>query len=131
MQIQMIPIGQPEQIFKDTAKVFVVIEQAVRNEVVEGVRFMSVYPPAPPNSRYVRTGILRRSWNFKVVTGGGRIEGVVGSQSNIAPYNEEVQGSPQGNIFRDIGWRNTDDLQKQIDTKFADKVQAEISKYFD
>ena len=131
MQIQMIPIGQPEQIFKDTAKVFVVIEQAVRNEVVEGVRFMSVYPTKPVGSRYRRTGKLRGSWHFKMATGGGRIEGTVASQSNIAPYNEEVQGVGQEQIFRQIGWRNVDGLQKEFDTKFADKVQAEISKYFD
>ena len=127
----MIPIGHPEQIFKDAAKLFVVIEGAVRDEVAEGVRYMSTYPPKPAGSKYIRKGKLKDSWHFKVATGGGRIEGAVASQSNTAPYNEEVQGVGQEQIFRQIGWRNVDGLQKEFDTKFADKVQAEISKYFD
>lgn len=127
-QIQMVPIGDFG--FKDTAKLMVILNDAVRDETAEGVRYMSVYPTKPPGSSYVRTGTLRRSWSSKVSSGSGSIEGTVGSQGSIAPYNEDVQGETQMPLFQRIGWRTTEDLRKQFDSKFADNVQKKIDKYF-
>ena len=94
--------------------------------MAEGVRFMSVYPPPPVRSRYIRRGKLRQSWSFQVVTGNQRIEGRVGSNSNVAPYNRDVQGEKQKPLFERIGWRNVKDLMKMMAEGFSEKVQKAV-----
>ena len=129
MQMQMIPIGKDIKL-GDVPKLFVTLNDAVRDEVAEGVRFMSEYPPSPAGSTYRRTGTLRRSWSFEVKSGGGRIEGSVGSNSNVAPYNMTVQGDEQGSVFINIGWRDTKTLGKIMEKDFPGRCQSLVDKYF-
>lgn len=129
-QISMVPIGDFKEGIKDTAKLFVVLQGATRDAVAEGARYMATYPTKPPGSSYIRTGKLGQSWDFNVKSGSGNIEGQTYSTGNTAPYNENVQGENQMPVFKRIGWRTTEDLRKQFDTKFADNVQKEIDKYF-
>lgn len=129
MQISMIPIGGSGG-FGDTVKAFAAITKATRDECAEGERFMSQYPPSPSGSRYIRTGKLRQSWSSNVKSGSGKIEGLIGSAGNIAPYNEDVQGDDQEELFKRIGWRNTDDLKSKVEKEYPNRVQAEIDKAF-
>lgn len=129
MQISMIPIGDSKG-FGDTVKAFALLANVVRDECAEGVRFMSWYPPKSHSSHYVRTGTLRRSWSSNVKSGGSRIEGEVGSSSNIAPYNEDVQGENQDNIFERLGWRDVGDLESKINKSFPNRAQDQINKAY-
>jgi len=127
MQINMIPIGGTGGL-GDPVKAFAAISNAVRDECVEGKRFMSQYPPQPADSHYRRTGTLKDSWSFGVKSGNSKIEGEIGSNSNIAPYNADVQGDDQEALFKRIGWKNVDDLQSKVSKGFPERVQREIDK---
>ncbi len=74
----------------DTGKIASAIMAAVRDTANEGTRIMTEYPPQR-KTWYVRTGKLRSSWSSNVSNSGGSIIGEVGSNANIAPYNEQVQ----------------------------------------
>jgi len=126
-QVKVIPITPTESLV-NTPKLFVLLTAAVRDQVAEGVRLMSIYPPQLGRSKYRRTGTLRRSWSFGVTTGGGRIEGLVRSASNIAPYNREVQGEEQLLFFGRRGWANIKELDKQINRDFPKRMQDMINR---
>lgn len=128
-EIKLIPIV-PDKLFGDAPKVMAVLQSAIRDQVAEGVRYMSEYPPEPSRSTYRRTGTLRRSWSFSISSGNHRIEGKVLSNSGIAPYNKDVQGVEQDYVFTRIGWRNVPELVEKIDDEFPDKVQRLIDKTF-
>ncbi len=125
----MIPIVTPKP-FGDVPKAFAVMHDVVRDQAAEGVKFMSQYPAKPGDSRYKRTGTLRRSWAFKITSGNNRIEGEIGSNANVAPYNEEVQGADQNPFFKAVGWKNVEDLGKKIDKEFPERMQRAIDKAF-
>ena len=91
------------------------IKKAMRDLVIEGQRFIAYYPPAPPSQHYVRTGTLKRSWSQAVVATGFKVEGIVGSNSRIAPYNSKVQGETQTAFFASRGWRDVETLKKKIE----------------
>ena len=128
MQINMTPIGSGD--FGDSAKTFVLLANAVRDEAAEGERFMTQYPPEAPGGHYRRTGTLRKSWSSNVKTGGSKIEGEVGSAGNIAPYNEDVQGENKESLFKQIGWRNVEDLQSKVQGSLPDRIQDAINKVY-
>lgn len=129
MQIQMIPIGKAD-FGGDVIKMFVSLTNAVRDQAVEGVRFISTYPPLE-SKNYRRTHTLQKSWSpSPVKTGGGRIEVEIGSNSNIAPYNEDVQGENQMAIFKRIGWRTVNDLESLVQKDFSKRLQDAIDKSF-
>jgi len=128
--IRLIPI-MPAQLFSaDTTKAFAAMNNAVRDTVADGQRFISDYPSKPGRSRYRRTGTLRRSWTFNMKSGGRRIEGAVNSNSRIAPYNRDVQGENQRPVFDKIGWRTVVDLAKVMADDLPGKVQRALGRAF-
>lgn len=68
---------------------------------------MQTYPPQRPGSEYVRTGNLRRSWSRQVRGRGQDIRGIVGSNSNVAPYNRRVQDAERQASVHRGRWTNT------------------------
>ena len=128
-QIKLIPIT-PTKPFGDIPKLMATLNNSVRDQVAEGVRYMSQYPPKPGGSAYRRTGTLKRSWAFAMKTGGGRIEGTIGSSSNVAPYNREVQGEAQLRLFKRIGWRNIKTLLNKIAKEFPRRVEVMVERAF-
>jgi len=115
--------------FGSTVKAFAVMSDAVRDQVAEGVRYITWYPPQR-NSNYRRTGTLRNSWDGTTTTGNRRIEGIIGSSANIAPYNQDVQGANQEALFKELGWRNVEDLQNEVEKDFPKRVQRAIDKAY-
>lgn len=65
------------------------------------------YPPAPPRSRYRRTGQLGQGWRIRGIPLGAVLE-------NRTGYAGPVQGPDQRATFRRIGWRNTDQAIQQV-----------------
>ena len=115
---------------------------ALRHDVVrmmqrttaEGQRRIAVYPPQRlRKSGYRRTGTLKRSWSKKVSSGGNKVEGVVGSNAGIAPYNVWVQGPRKGRgrrqvaIFRRAGWQGVDELGDFL----QDRVERDLQRIMD
>ena len=88
------------------------------------LRDMRTYPPARPGSSYVRTGNLRNSWSRRPPVGQGlEMSVLVGSDSNVAPYNAEVQ-HPQFQAAVHVGrWQTTETV--------VNHRQATIQGYFD
>ena len=102
----------------------------VRRTGADGKRFMAKYPAQRLTaSGYRRTGTLKRSWSNQTRATLSRIEGVVGSNSNIAPYNRFVQGPESGSgprqvaIFASAGWQGVDDLAEML----QDRVEREAN----
>ncbi len=76
---------------------------------------MSTYPPQPAWTHYRRTGTLMRSWSFvRARRIGGALVAKAGSNANVAPYNEQVQGARQQPLFARIGWRKVWDVANQL-----------------
>ena len=110
-------------------RLIVGLTNAVRDTVVEGRTYAAYYPPQRlTKTRYKRTGTLGRSWSFGVRVRPGQIEGDVGSNANIAPYNRRVQGArgQQDPMFRRAGWRNVDDLIKFVRPHFLKRVRLAV-----
>ncbi len=103
----------------------------IRNTGADGKRFMAKYPPQRlTKSGYTRTGTLKRSWSNTTTESQTKIEGVVGSNSNIAPYNRLVQGAKGGSevrqlpLFANAGWQGVDELASIL----QDRVQREADE---
>lgn len=127
---RIIPIMPGVSFSSETNKAFAAISNVVRDTTADGVMFMTNYPAKRSGSRYIRTGTLRRSWNFSMKSGGGRIEGSVQSNSNVAPYNRDVQGENQRPLFERIGWHNVKELIALMGDDFPKRVQKALDKAF-
>ena len=112
-----------------SAEVLKDIAGAVRDASANGTRFIQKYPAQRLlKTGYRRTGTLKRSWSFKVVNGATQITGTVGSNSNMAPYNRPVQGSPQVRLFKGAGWRNIDVLQRKMENEFNKDLETILKR---
>lgn len=121
----------PKKALADKAKIMASLQQAVQDTVTEGHRFIAEYPPQVlTKTGYVRTGTLKRSWSSETHSGGNRIEGIVGSSSNIAPYNEEVQGAmgEQSPMFRGAGWQGVADLKEKMEKELGGRIDKNLKE---
>lgn len=112
-------------------KLLEAIHKGVRDTVVEGQRFIADYPPQSlTKTGYRRTNALKRSWSHSVKKDGNRIEGIVGSNSNMAPYNRWVQGNSEDQVpmFAAAGWRGIADLKEKMQTELSTRCQRQIRK---
>ncbi len=113
-RLSAIPIGFPIKGI-DGRDIVRDMQRLMTKTVADGKRFIARYPPQRLRaSGYKRTGTLKRSWSFKVNNEGRRIVGIVGSNSNIAPYNRFVQGKRQRRLFRGAGWKNVNTLEARM-----------------
>ena len=110
------------------------VTRMMRRTVTEGQRHIAKYPPQRlRKTNYRRTGTLKRSWSKRVTAAGVEVAGIVGSNSNIAPYNVVVQGTRKGTgrrqarIFRRAGWRGVDGLSSMME----DSVEKGLQKIID
>lgn len=128
MPLQLVAIKATVPVL-DTKAFLAAATAAVRDTQAEGVRLMATYPPQWPNSRYRRTGTLKRSWHTPPVQqSGNAIVGEIASQGQIAPYNEKVQGMAQDPFFRQRGWTDVEDLVKLVRKELPPRVQAAVDK---
>lgn len=127
--IQLIPIIPVNKVISPV-KVMAALGMAMRNVVSEGQRKIAEYPPKKGASTYRRTGTLKRSWSSQVKSGGGRIEGVVGSNSNVAPYNVIVQGvkGKQSWFFAKRGWMSASKLGKSMESDLVKECNEAIKE---
>ena len=129
MTVKMIPII-PTKPIVNAARVMAGLSKAVRDVVIEGKRKAAEYPTQTLTATgYRRTGTLKRSWSFEFRSGGNRIEGIVGSSSNIAPYNATVQGAKafQDPMFKGAGWTGQDKLAESMEKDLIKRTQEAIN----
>lgn len=130
LEIQMVAIT-PKKDLVDKARVLAALEAAMRDAVSEGHREVAEYPPQTlTKTGYVRTGTLKRSWSSDVKSGGGKLEGTVGSNANIAPYNVRVQGpfGEQVEMFHGAGWMSATELRDKMTRELSERLQDAIDK---
>lgn len=128
MPFRLIPITAKRPI-QDRRKLMSELTKAVRDQQADGVRYMAEYPPQPANSRYRRTGTLKRSWHAPAVQNTGeRLVGEIASSGGIAPYNRRVQGADQDPLFAARGWRDVDMLAKRTQREFPKRAQAALNR---
>ena len=81
---------------------------------------VAAYPPVPPFSRYVRTGMLGRGWGTKSWTESNDVKGEVRNNVEYAPL---VQGPEQKLFHKTTGWKRLDAT--------AETQMPEIAGFFD
>jgi hypothetical protein len=94
------------------------------------LRQMQTYPQQRAGSTYKRTGTLGRSWSRRIRGRGLDIEGVVGSNSNIAPYNRRVQDQTRQASIHRGRWSTVQQVaarsRNTIQRFFDDRLRAEL-----
>lgn len=111
----------------DVGKLVNGLVRAMSDSVKSGQAKMQTYPPQLPTLYpYRRTGTLRRSWSSDVTSGSNRIVGVVGSNSAIAPYNRQVQGTDQVPYFDSAGWPSVADLKGQLEKDLPPRLRSAV-----
>lgn len=104
MPLKLVGIRRGKRLPGRTA-IISALTKDIRNTTAEGNRALAEYPVQPPGSSYRRTNTLKRSWSMGPVTvSGDDLQGTVRSNSNIAPYNRDVQGKLQEPLFFTLGW---------------------------
>ena len=91
---------------------------------------LSTYPPAPPESSYVRTGTLGRSWAIDYTINARGMSGETGTAIPYAPY---VQDAERQAWMHEDRWRNTDVAVAQrhrgaILANFSTTIQTEFDR---
>ncbi len=104
MPIKLVAIRRGKRL-PNRATIITALTKDIQNATAEGNRALAEYPTKPPGSTYRRTNTLKRSWSMAPVTiSGNNLQGAVRSNSNIAPYNRDVQGKLQEPLFFTLGW---------------------------
>lgn len=111
-------------------RIQIAMNRAMTDATVLLLRRMKEYPPPRPNQQYKRTNTLKRSWSREVVWRGADVTGRVGSNSDMAPYNREVQDAEvQGPLFRGR-WQTVQsvarDEQRTIVRMFDERIREQI-----
>ncbi len=97
------------------------------------LRDLQTYPPQRTGSSYVRTGTLRRSWSRDIQGDGLALRGIVGSNSNMAPYNRAVQDADQQapihrgrwtNTVQNVVSRNESAIQDMFEARFRAELEG-------
>ena len=97
------------------------------------LRDLQTYPPQRTGSSYVRTGTLRRSWSRDIQGDGLAMRGIVGSNSNMAPYNRAVQDADQQapihrgrwtNTVQNVVSRNESAIQDMFEARFRAELEG-------
>ena len=136
MQITIQIVGLPQLAAKLSAATAVSVLEAPMKRAQELIRArMADYPPPPPNSSYVRTGDLGRSWAASSpITGAGSLIGTVASSGvDYAPYVEgdPSLGSPsQAQIHQDRWQTNLSVVQasaEEIGRDFTAAIQNALN----
>jgi len=121
----------PKNLIADKNKIIAALYGAVQDTVSEGQRMIAKYPPQRlTKTGYRRTGTLKKSWSSEVHTGGDRIEGIVGSNSNIAPYNRDVQGSTgdRNPMFNNAGWNGIPELKEKMSAELKKRIDQQMQR---
>lgn len=102
---------------------------AMRDAVTLLTRDMKEYPRAPFGSTYIRTNVLKDSWSNNVQVRGGEVTGIVGSNSNMAPYNRYVQDEPKQAEIHQGRWNTVQSVaemrQPTIERMFSVRLRYE------
>ena len=131
-QLRIIPITSEGQGRLDVMKLTRDLKAAMVATTANGQRFIAKYPSQRlTKSNYRRTNTLKRSWSSSVSVSSRQIIGIVGSNSNIAPYNKFVQGSPKDvvKMFPQAGWKGVDDLSKVLENELDKRVDTILEAF--
>jgi len=119
----MFEVIKPSKPLADTKALKVKLVQAMEETVTDGIAFMADYPEPQVLTKtgYIRTGTLARSWfrgkgPSSVKVSSDRIEGIIGSNGNMAPYNKYVEGpeDTQSSMMAGAGWQSIEQLISKV-----------------
>ena len=91
---------------------------------------LAQYPEQPPDSDYVRTGTLGRSWDIDYTVEGQTVAGQTGTAVRYAPYVQDAERQAWMHRGR---WENTDqgvvDLHRgAVMEEFAVAIRRELDR---
>jgi hypothetical protein len=110
----------------DRAASFDKLEDPMQRGVLRLQAYMQDYPPAPPLSRYVRTGTLGRRWTTQVDR---NANGLVGKVGNNVPYGPWVQSAQfQARFHARTGWRTDERAVEQNRAEIVADFQQAVNK---
>lgn len=105
------------------------LESPMRKAMFRLQAGISPYPPAPANSKYVRTNTLGRRWTTDVDVRSDEITGTAGNNTEYAPRVQSARF--QRPIFKRIGWKTDRQVLDQelpaIVKDFQEAVDKEVN----
>lgn len=116
---------KPRGPLRDPLRTIQSLQRIITDVTSDGVDFITTYPlQTLLKTRYVRTGTLGQSWTARTIINADNIEGIIGSNSNMAPYNKWVQGEhgTQTALMRSGGWRSVDDMLRVLRPQLLDRL---------
>lgn len=102
-----------------------ILRAPMERSVVRLQRFMAKYPPAPPKSKYRRTGTLGRRWTTQIV---GSAQGLTGKVGNRTIYAPEVQAEMFQSEIHKGRWQTDRDAIKKNQSTIIRDFEAAIDK---
>ena len=92
---------------------------------------MKTYPRKRRRSTYTRTMVLKDSWSIRIEGQGAGLTGIVGSNSDAAPYNRLVQDATRQASVHRGRWTNTAQAvatrsRDDINRMFQNRLAAEL-----
>ncbi len=112
------------------------LDHAIRGAITDAsvllLREMKTYPTAPADSTYTRTGTLGKNWSKRIEGRGLEAVGIVGVNTNAAPYARYVQdGEFQASIHQDRWLTIQQAAERHEDTIngfFESRIRAELTR---
>ena len=99
----------------------------------DALKELKVYPPKPPDSRYIRTTNLRKGWRkFGPKMQNGNIEMDIFHEHEKVDYMVWVQGRTRAagpkqlSRFRKQGWFSVSDVNMQIWPKYRRRIARSL-----
>lgn len=110
----------------DRVAAFDKLEEPTHQGVLLMQSFMQDYPPAPPLSRYIRTGTEGRRWTTKVER---TSDGFIGRVGNNVPYGPYVQSKRfQTRFHARTGWRTDEQAVDENRAAVVAFYQAAVNR---
>jgi hypothetical protein len=105
-----------------------VLEGTINDVSALALRELKTYPDARPESKYIRTGTLMRSWSRQITGSGLDMEAVVGSNGNMSPYNRYVQDQEEQAAIHAETWRGktVQEIAARLEGPAQDLFQARV-----
>lgn len=83
------------------------------------------YPPKPPGSKYIRTGLLGRTWTVAVIQTASEIRTEVGNNTVYAPWVQSYQFQARQNRH----WQTDKEIIEALEGDIVAMLEARINSF--
>lgn len=84
---------------------------------------MADYPPKPPGTKYIRTGLLGKAWTVVVIQTASEIRTEIGNRTIYAPWVQSYQFQARQNRH----WQTDKDIIETLEGDIVAMLEAKIN----